>query len=97
MMIKMNRWNEYPKKKPRKSGLYLVAIKVEKSQLPKILFYESEQDKWINTERLNVFQKYEVYLPEPGPDECEVLCRKMKDNLCDVTDVVIKWKELPKC
>lgn len=93
----MSKWNEYPKKKPTKDGRYLVVSKSLEDKTNNVNIAYFDKDRWIDINRLCVFNSYEVYSAEPGPDGCEVLCRKMRDSLCDLTDIVIKWKELPKC
>lgn len=89
-----NYWRNYPKRKPTKDGLYLCTIDMGAGiHIVKQLWYNTRQDKWINKERLSVFNMYDVYRCCLTPNDEN---RVIDDELCDRTDDVIYWRMLPK-
>lgn len=96
------RWNEYPKKKPKKNDWYQCTVKFlvdeEKNLYESYvmdLYYDVKNDKWKDDRRQDVFDIYEVYGNCEGPNGIEALERLYTDDCC-VRDYVIAWKLLSK-
>lgn len=89
-----NYWRNYPKRKPKEDGLYLCAVDMGGGiYLVKQLWYNTRMDKWINKERLSVFEGYMVY------KHCRATIEEnhvYSDSLCERTDEVVQWRMMPK-
>lgn len=96
------RWNEFPKKKPKKNGWYQCTIDSvvdeEKNQYQSYvmdLYYDVKNNKWIDNRRQDIFNIYEVYGHCKGPNGTTALERIYGDDYC-IRDDVIAWKLLSK-
>ena len=89
-----NFWRNYPARKPKEDGLYLCTIDMGAGiHLVKLLWYNDRMDKWINRDRLSVFEAYAIYKLDRATIEEN---RVYVDDLCERTDDVIAWKMVPK-
>lgn len=92
-----NFWRKYPRRKPKKSGMYQCLVRYGLSgqvENPVILelYYSDWKDCWIDQRRSSVFGGYKVYQDCRAPIEDN---RVMEDSLCTRIDV-IAWREMPK-
>lgn len=89
-----NYWRSYPRRKPKEDGSYLCTVDMGGGVcLVRQLWYNVRTDKWVNKDRLSVFDGYVAYKPCRATIEEN---RVYKDSLCDRTDEVIYWRMLPK-
>lgn len=89
-----NFWRRYPRRKPKEGKFYLCTIGIGEEQGYVLkLFYSVKEDRWIDIHRQKVFDGYVVYKVCRAPIEENHV---YKDGLCDRTDEVVAWRELPK-
>ena len=89
-----NFWRRYPRRKPKEDGYYLCTIAMgETDGYVLKLFYNTRTDKWTDIRRQKVFDGYVVYKVCRAPIEEN---RVYTDGMCDRTDEVVAWKQLPK-
>lgn len=88
-------WKLFKKKKPKTNGWYLCTVEVPGQQRYVMdLYWYNETQRFIDNRRQSIFDVYAVY---GYSDET-----KMQDNrlytigLCDRTENVIAWKNVPK-
>ena len=93
----INKWNRYPKKKPKNEGWYQCTVQhgygLNKPKVMDLYFcFSSDRGGiWVDRRRQQVFYGYKVYKPSRAPIEDN---RLWKDELCERIDVVA-WKKLP--
>lgn len=91
-MLVSVKWHLYGKKKPEADGYYLCNLDDGLNPVIKYLYYSCKDHKWINKDRTDVFEQYEVYRPCEGIEGEEALERVCNDGGCVVSNVMY-WSD----
>lgn len=90
-------WKRFDKHKPTKNGWYQCTISFEfgdsvHQTYVMDLYWDNSTQKFRDNRRQNVFDTYDVYGYKNGNKREKLFT----SNLCDRTDTVVAWKNLPK-
>lgn len=89
-----NNWREFPKEKPKKDGWYQCTVEVPNQQRYVMdLYWYGEVQRFKDNRRQQIFSEYDVYGYNDVTHEYD---KPLNTNsLCDRTDNVVAWKQMP--
>ena len=86
-------WHNFIKKKPKKKGWYITTVEVKGQQrYTMALCWYPETQKFMNNTAAAVFHMYKVYAYDDDGNDV----RMYSGEVCDRTNDVIVWRNMPK-